>query len=301
MGIVHKLLQKRSHLLRTCSFALPIIFTLNQAGAQELLRIPTTVPNNGRAFVEGVFSAPTVASPADQRLPAVILLHAGGGWEVPVTQQYAKALNQAGFAVLELRLFKNENDKAPSRIGYLQNVYDVLRLLGTRPDIKPDRISVAGFSHGGILSLTSATAWAYERFGGGSGPKFAAHAPFYPVCYSYAAYAKAGRSAAELPADLLKRWTGSSVRIFAGGQDDYDDRDPKTCEEFVSHIPEPQRANFSVTLYPEATHGWDQPSATFFEKAGCKGRGCMNHNVANPAVTAKSIVDLVEFMSMHGR
>ncbi len=300
MLTVCKSLGTFANLIRAGSFALLILGSLVPARAQELLRIPTIAPNNGRAFVEGILSVPT-GMPSDQPRPAIILLHAGGGWEVPVTSQYAKVLNQAGFAVLELRLFRTEAERAPSRMGYLQNLYDALRFLGTRPDIKPDRVSVAGYSFGGILSLTSATAWAYERFGGGTGTKFAAHATFYPVCYGYAAFAKAGRPSAELPADLLRRWTGAPVRIFAAGKDDYDDHDPKVCEELVSLIPEPQRAVFSVTLYPDATHGWDQPSANFFEKIACKGRGCMNHNVANSAVTAKSIADLAEFMSTHGR
>ena len=271
-----------------------------EAKAQELVRIPTTAPNNGQAFVEGTLSRPS-AGQTQGSGAAVVLLHAGGGWEVPVTGQYAKALTQAGFTTLELRLFRNEVDRAPSRMGYLQNLYDALRYLIAREGASPDKVSVAGFSFGGILALTSATSWAYERFAGGAGPRFAAHAPFYPVCYGYASFAKAGRPTADLPGDLLVRWTGAPVRIFAGGKDDYDDRDPAACEGFVSLIPQPQRDAFSVTLYPNATHGWDQPSATFFEKLACKGRGCLNRNVADGAITSRSITDLVEFMSVHGR
>lgn len=270
------------------------------ASAQEVLRIPTTAANNGKAFVEGLLNRPVNAQ-ADKPYPAVVLLHAGGGWEVPVTGQYAKALNQAGFATLELRLFRSEAERAPTRIGYLQNIYDALRYLGAQQGVNSDQVSVAGFSFGGILALTSATSWAYERFGRGTGPKFAAHAPFYPLCYTYAAFAKAGRPTADLPGDLLVKWTGAPVRIFAAGKDDYDDRDPKVCEEFVSLIPEPQRNAFSVTLYPDATHGWDQPSAVFIDKNACKGRGCTNRNVANDPVTRTSIEDLVGFMLANGR
>lgn len=289
-----------ARLVRTGVLAACLFAAHGAAIAQEVLRIPTTAPNNGQAFVEGSFTRP-VNDQADKAYPAVVLLHAGGGWEVPVTGQYAKALNQAGFATLELRLFRSEAERAPTRIGYLQNLYDALRFLGAQPGVNPDRVSVAGFSFGGILALTSATSWAYERFGRGTGPKFAAHAPFYPVCYGYAAFAKAGRPTADLPGDFLVKWTGVPVRIFAAGKDDYDDRDPQTCAEFVSLIPEPQRNAFSVTLYPDATHGWDQPSADFFEKIACKGRGCMNRNVANAAVTQTSIAELIGFMSVHGR
>ncbi len=266
------------------------------ASAQELLRIPTSAPNNGLAFVEGLYTSP-VGSGSAQRKPGVILVHSGWGWEVPVTAQYAKALNQAGLATLELRLFRNAAERVASNIGYLQNLYDALHFMGNRADVDPEKISVAGFSFGGIIALTSATSWAKERFGGETGRKFAAHAPFYPLCYRYAEFAKAGRATADLPADLLVRWTGAPVRIFAGEKDDYEDRDPKICDTFVASIPEPQRNAFSVMVYPEATHGWDQHTATFYERLACKGRGCTNRNVANPTVTAKGIADLVTFLS----
>lgn len=287
-------------LLRVAAISSLLFAACFEVSAQELLRIPTTAPNNGQDFVEGILT-PAANAQANKPHPAVVLLHAGGGWEVPVTAQYAKALNQAGFATLELRLFRSEAERAPTRMGYLQNLYDALRFLGEAQGINPDRVSVSGFSMGGILALTSATSWAYERFGRGKGSKFAAHAPFYPLCYGYAAFAKAARPTAELPGDFLTKWTGAPVRIFAAGKDDYDDRDPAACEEFVSLIPEPQRNAFSVTLYPDATHGWDQPNAAFFEKLACKGRGCMNRNVASAAITQKSITDLVGFMAAHGR
>ncbi|WP_374563176.1 dienelactone hydrolase family protein [Ideonella sp.] len=271
-----------------------------EVAAQELVRIPTIAPNAGRDIVEGSLAYPSSAD-AVKPFPAVILLHAGGGWEVPVTGQYATALNRAGFVTLELRLFRNEAERAPSRMGYLQNLYDALRFLGEQKDVNADRVSVAGYSFGGILALTSATSWAYERFARSTGPRFAAHAPFYPICYQYAAFARAGRPTADLPADLLARWTGAPVRIFAGGRDDYDDRDPRACEEFVSLIPEPNRAKFSVTVYSDATHGWDQPNATFFEKLACKGRGCTNRNVASPSITERSVADLVAFLAAFGR
>ena len=85
------------------------------------------------------------------------------------------------------------------------------------------------------------------------------------------------------------------VKIFAGGRDDYDDKDPHACTEFISQLPATQQAVFSVQLYPEATHGWDQKSVAFYEKLACKGRGCTNSNEANPKITQQSINDLIEY------
>lgn len=92
-------------------------------------------------------------------------------------------------------------------------------------------------------------------------------------------------------------WTGAPVRIFAGARDDYDDRDPEACNEFVASLPEEARKHFSIHVYPGATHGWDQKDADFPEKIACKGNGCNVHNRANPGVTKQSIADLVSFFS----
>src|SRR4029077_2939994 len=91
--------------------------------------------------------------------------------------------------------------------------------------------------------------------------------------------------------------TGAPVRIFAGGKDDYDDRDPNACQEAIDSLPESARNWFSVTVYPSATHGWDQRSgAMFYEAIACKGRGCYNSNAPDPQVARQSIKDLIEFL-----
>lgn len=49
--------------------------------------------------------------------------------------------------------------------------------------------------------------------------------------------------------------------------------------------------------YPEATHGWNQSSQSFFTEIGCKGRGCINRNLFNKEVTEASTKDIVRFLS----
>jgi uncharacterized protein len=174
-------------------------------------------------------------------------------------------------------------------------VYDALRYLTARGDVDSKRIGVAGFSFGGALALHSAASWAQEAYAKNPDLKFAAHAPFYPSCGLFSAFAQGKRKTPIIPVDAFTKWTGVPVKIFAGGRDDYDNQDPNACAEFISHIPAAYRSNFSVKLYPEATHGWDQQSAKFYDRIACNGRGCMNSNEANPIVTQQSINDLVEF------
>ena len=100
-----------------------------------------------------------------------------------------------------------------------------------------------------------------------------------------------------VPTNAWLEWTGAPVKIFAGGNDDYDDRDPNACQEAIDSLPEPARQSFSVKVYASATHGWDQRrSATFYELLACKGRGCNNSNAPDAQVTRQSINDLIEFL-----
>lgn len=281
--------------IRLPAFLLALLMAAG-ARADDLVRYASTLADGKPVEVAARLTQPT-SRPAEGRpLAAVILLHSKGGWDYPVTEQYAQALSQAGFLVIEPRLFDRAT-AAPPTLSVLPMVYDALRYLAGRGDVDPQRIGVAGFSYGGALSLHAAAAWAQQRYGGPGGLKFAAHAPFYPVCWAFAAFAQGKRKTPGLPADAFTQWTGAPVRLFAGGRDDYDDRDAEACAGFVASLPPGAQAAFSVRLYAEATHGWDQRPASFYEPIACKGRGCTNINQADAAITRQSIADLVGFMT----
>ena len=57
-------------------------------------------------------------------------------------------------------------------------------LHGRQPEIDPARIGIIGFSWGGVVTLLSATRRVADALSG-DGPAFAAHAAFYPVCWSF--------------------------------------------------------------------------------------------------------------------
>jgi len=281
--------------MRTTILVTLAVIAMHGAVAQQLVTYKSSDAAGQPIEVAAMLTLPATPLPAGTRGPAVVLFHSGWGWETPVTAQYAKALSAAGFTVLEPRIFPNDKAPAPRPFSVTQIAYDALGLLAGRDDVDPRRVGIAGFSWGGQLALHTAAAWAQAAHAPRPDLKFAAHAPFYPVCWAFTAFAQGKRKTPGLPDDAFTKWTGAPVRIFAGGKDDYDDEDPAACAEFVSALPAEYRSTFSVRVYPEATHGWDQDSARFYVNAACKGRGCWNINQSNAEVTRQGIRELVEF------
>lgn len=253
--------------------------------------------SDGNERVGAVLSGPAAQNP-ESKLPAVVVLHSAWGWadDHEGMSAYAEALTKAGFITLQLRMFANSKAmKTGGPAAYLPDLFGALKFLAARPDVDPRRIAVAGFSFGGLMALVSATKWANTTYGSG-GQRFAAHAPFYPVCWIFKANVKGRQS--PVPADAWVQWTGAPIRLYAGAIDDYDDKDPNACQDAVDSLPEPERTAFSVRVFPDATHGWDQlRSAKFYEKLACKGRGCNNANQPNAMATQQSLKDLIDFLS----
>jgi len=283
-------------LLMVSSYAQqPIVAAAVQA--RETVQVPVAAAGGGDGDrkIEAVVRRPSAGS-GQTKYPAVIVLHSGWGWadEHEGAADCAEALSKAGYVTLEPRMFPTSDAIRGGAARYLPEFFGMLKYAATRPDVDSTRIAAAGFSFGGILSLTAATKWANEQYLKGS-PRIAAYAPFYPVCWLLKANVK-GRPT-PVPTDAWSEWTGAPVRIFAGGKDDYDDSDPNACQEAIDSLPESARKSFSVMVYPSATHGWDQRRrASFYESIACKGRGCYNSNAPDAQVARQSIKDLLEFL-----
>jgi uncharacterized protein len=259
-----------------------------------------TVESGGERF-SAVFTqaAQTSSTPPSRPVPAAVLVHSAGGYVDGTTGPLAKALNAAGFSTLELRFFERPSARRVSYEAMTQSSFAALQWLAARPDIDAQRIGMAGFSMGAYLTIWTASESLTTALG--SGRRFAAHAAIYPVCWQQTAWAR-GEKASKFPAlsypgDFLKRFTGAPVTLFAAGKDDYDDRDPGACKEFVGAVDEKYRGAFQIVSYPEATHGWNQRSQSFFSETACKGRGCMNRNVFDSGVTEANTADVVRFFS----
>ena len=276
---------------------LAIILIAAAAHARETVQVPVAAVGGGDGdrTVQAVVRVPPAGS-GRANFPAVIVFHSSWGWadEHEGAAGYAEALSKAGYVTVEPHMFANSNDARGGATSYLPEFFGMLKYAATRPDVDPNRIAAAGFSFGGMISIVAATKWANDQYLKGS-PRIAAYAPFYPVCWLWKAHVKGQPS--PVPTDAWSEWTGAPVRLFAGGKDYYDDRDPTACQEFIDSLPESARKSFSVVVYPNATHGWDQRgSATFFSDIACKGRGCFNINTPDAQVARQSTKDLIEFL-----
>ena len=148
-------------------------------------------------------------------------------------------------------------------------MYGALKYLASRPEIDRGRIGVMGFSWGGGLSLTAASASTTQLFTDGQ-VRFAAHAPFYPVCWSHFRMTSDPKASGY---GRYKTLTGAPVLVFAGGEDDYDE--PDTCEKFIASLSETARSHVSLKYYPKAMHGWDiqEKARVFYESSAALGKG----------------------------
>jgi len=264
--------------------------------ASERVSVPPTKPSFLTRPVDATIGKPQTIPAAGA--PAVVILHHGGGCLGSQTPQYAKALNAAGYVTLEPCLFTSVQSRSPSTVTYLPQVFGALRFLAQLPFVDKTRIGITGGSYGGVLSLVSATDWAYKTHGDQDFPRFAAHAPFYPPCYLVEQFVRAKKGRSDIPGDAYERFGASPIRIYAGGNDDYEDRDPKSCESLVEALPPEVRPQITIKLFPEASHGWDHGNTySFFERVACKGKGCTNTNTSDPAVTLEGIRDLTAFFS----
>jgi len=240
--------------------------------------------------VNAILSLPTNAA---EKVPAVVLIHTRGGYDSRHYEFYGAALRQAGIATLSLILFHTGPRHLPSDL--VPHAFGALKYLASHPRIDPSRIGIMGFSMGGILAMYTASAMlASEHLG--SGPRFAAHVPFYPVCWIHEETARGSERTKRL-ANAYASLTGAPVHILAGGKDQWDD--PDSCQKFLEALAPDARKSVVLTFYPDATHGWDLgQNSRYFGPAACKGRGCQVDNVYDPDTAQKGRQVVVEFFSL---
>lgn len=245
------------------------------------------------AEVAGYLVFPT-GEEAKGQVPAVVILHGSGGIDGR-GEFHAKALNAAGIATLEVLMFTSGNRPRDGSRSNFTHMYGALNYLANRHDIDPQRIGVMGFSWGGGLSLSSMSLALTQQFTGGQ-LRFAAHAPFYPVCWPYLRLVSDPKAPGY---GAYKKLTGAPVLVFAGGEDDYDE--PDTCQKFIASLPEEARSHVSLKYYPKATHGWDsqERAKVFHDDSAWLGRGGKVRMTPDREVAEDSRRTAVEFFVRH--
>lgn len=231
---------------------------------------------------------------SDHQQPAVVILHGSAGVDTRGVY-HAAALNEAGIATLEPDLWSprallggtGPSGRPQSVVETLPDAFGALNYLASRADIDAHRIGVMGFSWGGVLSMLTATRPYCERYLEAGAPRFAAHAPFYPVCWTYNT----------VPGHEFVELTGAPIFIQSGARDDYDR--PDTCEQMVAALPEAARRCITYKIYPDATHAFDRMGAPMvgddpYSHLGKGGAITITPNVDAAAAARRATVEFFQ-------
>lgn len=238
-------------------------------------------------------------------MPVVVLLHSNAGI-VGVGDFYAKALNAAGIATLEVDSFtprgvRNGNDRnAPVLCDRLADAWGALALLAKDGRFNPQQIGVAGFSSGGAVAIMAGMGVRPARLPRDSAalPKdwvFFAHFALYPACANIMDDPQRIRS--WINPGRPQNWggTGKPIHIVSGTSDDFD-FDPKTdCLRMAKEFPE-IADQLTVRLVEGATHAFDwphppPPAHSPFAKAQTGGVVTMRYSAKEAALAQQEMVE----------
>jgi len=225
---------------------------------------------------------------ASGRLPAVVIAHGSGGVDSRGSF-YARALNEAGIATLEIDMWSARGlsggaEGRPRAVSEtLPDAYGALRFLSAHPAIDGARVGIMGFSWGGVMSMLTAT----RKYAAQAEPgqRFVAHAPLYPVCWVYN----------RVPGYEWGDLTGAPVFVQAGTADVYDA--PDSCESLLGGLSSSDRANLSLKMYEGATHGWDrlEPAIQVSDPYAHQGQGGLVDIAPSPEAARESRRAVVDF------
>ena len=183
------------------------------------------------------------------RLPAVVLLHGGGGPRASV-KYWSKILRKIGLVTFTVDS-NTARGCGPKTRGTCPNyalnqgmanivdAYRALKLLSTHPRIDSTRIAVMGFSVGGKAALY-ASVKRFQKMWGNPGLEFATYVPFYPSC--------------NITFDHDEKISDKPIRIFYGELDEWSS--PIPCEKYVNRLHK-RGKDITITIYPGAHHNFD--------------------------------------------
>ncbi len=192
--------------------------------------------------------------------PAIVALHGCGGlWNKTTGRMlrretaWAKRWTDAGYAAIFPDSFTARGETSvcsqverpilPQR-ERVRDAYDALVWLQEQSFVRPDRVAVFGWSHGGMTTLWSIAAASPGR-PEGLAHDFAGAVAFYPGCVEI------GKTAFAASAPLL---------IEIGADDTW--TLPKSCLAMVEAAKSRGGAEIAIDVYPGAVHGFDQPSGS---------------------------------------
>ncbi len=233
------------------------------------------------------FGRPAASKP---NVPAVLILHGSGGVDGRGAF-YAKALQDAGIATLEITMFP-PGGRPQGSTRTMPHAAAALRWLAAQPNVDGQRLGVMGFSWGGTMSVMMSSELVQERLGKDV-PKPAAFAPFYPVCTNMVSFLANPKSPYY---DAHTRMSATPMLIHVGTRDDYN-KGERPCDALVAMWPAAAREHATVRYVEGATHGFDsqKPARQYYDKSASAGRGGMVSVIPSPKDADEARQAIVSF------
>jgi dienelactone hydrolase len=237
---------KMSSLMATVRITLLILALASLSGCasvinHQILRFKG-LETNPKHF-SGILTLPKNSK---ESVPVVVLVHGSAGVDSRY-EFHRPALLAAGIGTFEVDfktgVFNTTSDRPPIAI-FQPWVFGALKALRSHPRVDAKRIAIMGFSLGGQLSVSAASQKVVTQWLAPNEPGFIAHVGFYPVC------------------KWLKRHfdvtgaTGAPILILSGEKDSWGDGE--TCKSFCDWLNGLQPSIVSLTIYPNAHHGFDR-------------------------------------------
>jgi dienelactone hydrolase len=229
------------------------------------------------------------------KVPAVLILHGAGGIDGRGAF-YAKALQEAGIATLEITMFQFGRRPKAGPQATMPHASAALRWLGTQPAIDGKRLGVMGFSWGGAMTVLLSSELVQEHLGKDV-PRPVAFAPLYPVCSIIARNVKNPGLACY---NAQTRMSASPMLIHVGTNDDYEEG-KHPCDALIAMWPAAAREQVTVHYIEGATHAFDYQKAAmrFFDVSSHAGRGGMVSIVPSPRDADETRKAVVSFFVKH--
>ena len=260
----------------------------------ERVIIPgTAIPGWGQ--VDGVIAHFCRPAGSMTKRPAVLILHGSGGVDGRGAF-YARALQEAGIATLEITMFQSGCPPKAGPQATMPHASAALRWLGKQPAIDGKRLGVMGFSWGGVMTVLLSSELVQERLGNDV-PKPVAFAPLYPVCSAIARIVKNPERACY---NAQTRMSASPMLINVGSNDDYEEG-KRPCDALIAMWPAAAREQVTVNYIEGATHAFDYQTAErrFYDRLSHAGRGGMVRIVPSPRDADETRKAVVSFFVKH--
>lgn len=249
-----------------------LMHSLTPAAAGDLAIDRVTFPSaDGKTTLVGYLFHPRSA--AGHPVPAVVMMHgragaysslANGVYDASTLSKrhklWGETLVDSGYLALLVDGFgprgypqgfpAHSYADRPAKLDEVAvrplDAYGALAYLRTRRDVRGDRIALLGWSNGGSATLASMSVGTPAFPQATPDTAFRGALAFYPACGLKGAFD-----------DGYKPY--APVRVFIGTADE--EVSPKVCRRLVN-ASEAAGGDVTLTIYPDATHDFDDPGRT---------------------------------------